>query len=57
MMPMMPPMMGGAGGAGAARSDRDPVHSYDPDQQELHGIGVVADAVPGGTIAQRRRDD
>jgi hypothetical protein len=52
--PMMPPMMpGGMGGSGAAgRATK--VLKYSPEQTELLGHPTIAEAVKGGTIAQKR---
>lgn len=55
-MPMVPPMMGGMGGGGAPKKDADPITSYSAEQALLHGHETVGEAVPGGTIAQRRDD-
>lgn len=55
-MPLVPPMMGGMGAGGSPKKDADPITSYDSEQALLHGHQTVSEAVPGGTIAQRRDD-
>ncbi|MCH9734104.1 MAG: hypothetical protein K0U78_06060 [Actinomycetia bacterium] len=55
MMPMAPGL-GGAGAGGAPKKDAEPITTYDSEQAELHGHQIVSEAVPGGTIAQRRDD-
>ena len=53
MMPMGGPMMGGAGGGG--NNKRDTVKAtLTSDQAQLMGLEAVAEAVPGGTIAQKK---
>lgn len=57
-MPMMPPMMGaGPGGAGAGDRERERILAYTPDEAVLHGIHAENQAVPGGTIAQKKPGD
>ena len=52
MMPMGGPMMGGPGGGNAKR---DTVKAtLTSDQAQLLGLEAVAEAVPGGTIAQKK---
>ena len=58
MMPMGMPMQGGMNGMGGAGKDRDPVTAkLTPDQIKLLALDTIAEAVPGGTIAQRRDAD
>lgn len=57
--PMIPPMMGGpmcGGGAAGRHGERDQILQYTPDEAVAHGMHAVAEAVPGGTVAQRRGD-
>jgi hypothetical protein len=54
MMPMMPGAMGAPGnGSGRVERDEDRIIRT-AEEASLHGLDVVARAVPGGTIAQRR---
>jgi hypothetical protein len=52
--PMMPPMMGGIGGGANGRATK--VLRYSSEQAELLGHETLAEAVRGGTIAQRPVD-
>lgn len=57
---MVPPMLGGpmGGGAGNGGQKRDPVTAkMTEDQIKLLGLETIGEAVPGGTIAQRKDGD
>lgn len=56
MMPMMPPMMGGPGMGGAGKERETVKAEQSSEEFLLTGGPAVAEAVPGGTIAQRRED-
>jgi len=57
MMPMMPMVPGAGAGAPGGGKDRDPVTTtMNSDQFLLTGEAARAEAVPGGTIAQKRDD-